>query len=435
MNAHPIDTLFFPFADATFANKTVLSQAFGKVKGLLEEYALSRNIDAEDLRLLDVCDDRGEIHPKLLKFIDSLPRRPKQTQENYRKYKNQNRCIIKRVINCLLGKESDKAKGEVNSLIMDGAPEFLKPLFPLLQRRRGTFSANKPGWRETRDKAPLSDSAQRILLTLIEVSKQHDIDTIESLFLEHGMDIRHTLLRSMRRAEWDNISGYYSTFLEKVRKKYDLPFTKGRWKSATFDELPAKLRAELNVFKERALHGIDSYKDLMVCAVKYKGKKEPFEESTIWRYVESVQHAFGCILRSGLPVTDDIGVRELMEIGEVEREQNGATVRVPGNYLVEPYHKQECEMITDRKRAGFESENFHHFRLALKAVAAFNGNFDLQEPFTKAYPETTDKSTKRRVKDERKKEWKLPLLDKAIAEMRPRFLRIMKGRLYELRSP
>ena len=116
---------------------------------------------------------------------------------------------------------------------------------------------------------------------------------------------------------------------------------------------------------------------------------------------------------------------------EVEREIDGSLIKVPGNRYVEAYYRQQQMVVTPRKRKGFDSACFYHFQLALKAIAAFNGIFDLQENFSEAYSVKIDMSLRKRVKAEKKKVWKLQLLDQAIAEMRPRFQSIMKERLYE----
>jgi hypothetical protein len=410
-----------------------LNKAYGKVSGKLEDYSHHRGIEPTALRLLDVCDDMGDIHPKLYKYIDQLPRGSKQTEENYRDYKEQIRSIIRRVISAVLHPISARLGDQNSSLIAAEAPEFIKPILTLLPRRRGSYPCNGPGWRETRERAPISDGGQAILLALIEVAGRFEVDDLKLLIDKHSSDIRQAMKTTARPPEQKGAEGYCADFLRAARAKYEIPCVLGRKKSVYLDQLPPMLKSEVNNFMDRAPHGISSYPDLLACAALYAGNIDPFEASTIRTYYEGLLNGFGCI--SLTFEIEDLSVRDLLMLEEVERDFGGRVRKVKANRYVEAYRVQEMGMASDRKRKGFDSSNFARFISALKAIAAFNNIFDLQEEFTEAYSVRLDKHMRGRNKDKKKKRFKLAALDQVISEMRPRFMAIMNERSYEFRGP
>jgi len=132
----------------------------------------------------------------------------------------------------------------------------------------------------------------------------------------------------------------------------------------------------------------------------------------------------------------NLQITDLLALKPVRRKlsDNRSTI-VPHNPLVDAFREQERATITDRSRAGYDSNTFYHFTSAIKAVAAFNGIFDLQRPFAKAYKAATDKERRREIKAWKKRVFSLSWVDQEIERLTPEFYRAIKSRASWLDTP
>jgi hypothetical protein len=423
--------LFFPSADKTFRKNTSIGKAYGKVKEKFKDYARGRDIEPDQLRLLDVCDDRGGVHPKLLRFIESLPQGERQSEQAYNDYKSQTRSIVSRIIKSLTGVKTPRRRTPSSSLLVASTPEYLKPVLPLIPRMKGTFVNNGPGYQEKRLAACFSDMGAAILSAMIKTSELYKVDSIESLLVDHYPDMRRILYGSARPAERISLDGNLSVVVQRMRAQFDLPLLNKRKKSLYLEDLPAGLRSEIETFIQRSPLGIETFPELIDRAAGYRGRLGPFEENTTRKYVESFLLGVACILREGDVAAESLRVKDFFELEEALMEEGGRVRRKLRNRLIDVYREQQQNVVTKRKRKGCDSANFAHFLLAIKAIAAFNGIFDLQSDLNQAYTLHLDTLSKQRVKAGRKKAWPLDVLDDMLNDMRPTYNRILKEGSYK----
>lgn len=399
-----------------------LAKSYGKVRKLLRVYATSKLTVLEKLTPLDLWTEGHDIHPDLLDFINRLPKPFGSTPERYEQYKKEKASRLRQILKLLPW----HADGDEYGDIPPPMPVFLLPAWRILARvDDGNRRKSPPD--ESRDKYlkqfPLTERGRLFLKVMLHVVKQHSISTLEPLFVTHS-DSLHAGVRELCHERLWNTLG---ADIGRVRRAlgFEKPCVKKQ--SLTLEEFPPTLRRQCEEFMRVAPSGLTDH-SLCSRAKHHDVNVGPLEAATVKCYINAIRQALVVI-----PFGDDLDVRDLLRVTPFERRDEDGNVDVEfHNPLIDLFRKQQSQLVTDRKRAGFDSSMFKNFTGAIKAVAAYNGLFHLHKNFNRGYRLRGDVDRKREVKDEKKKHFDLAWIDAEIARLGVEFDRIIKEKSFQI---
>lgn len=403
-----------------------LQAVMKKVNKLLKDYAeKKRGLSLGTLTILDVCDNKGELHHELIDFIKQLP-----NKKHYKQSQTSNiRRLVRAVINndqMLSDLESDCAWGK--GLIVSNLPTFMRAAWPLLPKAKEAggilISIRAAGMDEyQRLSLPMSKWSERILKAMIGVAEEEGVDTLDALLVDHHADVLMKMMRDLHPRQ----ELLAKRYLKRLSTKLGCQMPKPETHSVSLDELPDKLKGEVRFFQEWAPHGIESMPHLDKLAAEFDVKNKPLKPGTIGNYVRAICNGFGLIDWSG-----DIGVEDLLQLQPITRAINGRTYEGYFNPYVEQFRERERNRVSTHKRKGKDSVMFAHFFDALCTVAAFNGIFEMQTLFKQTYRPKLDKKTRKEIKKKKKKVFDRPWLDEQIRLLGDEVGLIISDKLYVL---
>lgn len=159
-----------PLLEEKFPKGGSTDKVFGKVEGYLEDYAESLSATPRKLMVRDVYDQPGEIHPKLLRYIESIPRSPKQTVKRWKNYQSEIRANLRNLSKKLYGNGSNKAnKRSKDNLLLKRVPEAMEAILPYLPRE----GCMKMKALDKRLQAPLRETGVVMLSALLNIWERH----------------------------------------------------------------------------------------------------------------------------------------------------------------------------------------------------------------------------------------------------------------------
>src|SRR3712207_5006792 len=92
----PADPLI-PLLELWCPDDSPEGKVYGKVKGMLWDYAEHLGITLGKLKIMDVYDGGGKLHPKILSYVAHLSPRNNQTRERLSKYRTEIRSRLRRL--------------------------------------------------------------------------------------------------------------------------------------------------------------------------------------------------------------------------------------------------------------------------------------------------------------------------------------------------
>lgn len=395
---------------------------YKKVRAALKAYAEQRGLPLAELSLVHICHDRNraELSPSLAAFIERL--------SGTRNYKSEVRSRLRSILKALSSPEDEQSAAAPKPLPM---PEVLRKVLPVLPRQNTGMAKGKM-WipykdEERRLAQPLTEGGHQLLIALIHVVEEHGITDLDALMTTHRAEIQRAIRRMLPPRTWVQTS----TILVYVQRALGYAGRCSQVRCIDPPHWPPTLRKQFEYFLELAPRGIDHDLALIKRAAEHGVKVVPLKESTIKRYQKALSIGLGYILPRLANRQSDPDVRDLMRIRKEPREGHEPQPPRDINPLIEPYRRHERERVTRAKRAGFDSATFTIFTAAVKAVAAFNGYFDLHESFNAAYTLNPDVTLRKSNKTAKKEIFDLPWIDSEIARMLVEFRRIVKEQSFK----
>jgi hypothetical protein len=435
---HPGETLASLVWEAgtRFETLTGPRGTLARVKAVLDPLAQSLGKATDGLTWFDVYDSNGDPAAGLEEIINELRRPADRPPERHEALKLEHRSnlttIFMRVAAYFLG-EDPQPDMDRASFIYRSLPDPLRVVWPHLPRagRRPEMS------REECQTLPLTRTSC-YLLAALWTAVGRGRTTPQDLFVDRTPEI-HSLCRSFcppsRRTAVENA-------FTAVRRRLGLKKEPRKREFLEPEEFPPTLRRQWEVLEERGPKGLDANRELREGAALHKVDVGSLKERTLYDYRRCFGRGLFCILRS-LPASRmqaagfDLSVRDLMEVGEVVREYGAYQKTELANALVDVYRDHERD--SDRSAAGknptFDSISFSHFKSAVKALAAYNGIFDLHERFDQAYVLTHDRKAVKGRKETKKALLDRPWVDGEIQRLAGEFYRIVKERSFERTGP
>lgn len=408
-----------PFLDSLCLVGGSLAKKWGKVRGVLEKFAESEGTTPGKLRIMDVFTTRAELRPRLVKFINSLPRYSRQSEQRVKQYKREIQSNLKYVGRICFGlpglKSQNRSKTEQLSRRV---PELLQPVLPYLNREGGRFTNIK-----ARLLYPLTDPGLLQLSAMLKVWQDHQPSTLENFLVDHSADIVRAYKRLAPMTKQDSIRG----LLSRVRKAFGYKMPPPRRNSVKKENWPPKLRREWEIFEGFARQGVGPEHELSVEAETLGFSIERLSPVSIDDYEAGMSRALGVI-----PHDDNLGVLDLITVVRKPGVEDRDMLEDDGipkthNALVDIFRKSEQDKPGTVKGVGYDSVSFQHFVQAIKAVAVRNGHGRYVKAFRRAYQLTRDDGATERRKAEKKEGLSLAWIDQEIAHLAPQFNRIVRS--------
>lgn len=403
-----------------------LEKTYRKVEAILRDYAERKKVAYKKLRVIDLIADGGEIQPPLLSYIRALPRLPGQSEERRKRYISEIASRIRRLMTAITG-VNVKGRGVPAtpvSILMGQVPEYIKPLLERLPKARGGARRSAKEKRSPID--ALSRNGQLLLLALCRVDKafavEKEDDPLNSLLLDHYDDLRAELRSSASSvAEFQLLKKTHCGLLKKLKLKKERSIERIEVK-----QWPQPFRGEYERFLKLATGEVSPDKTLSESAVKYEFSLEVYSPDTITTITNTMAQVMSRIRHKGkLSVVDLIKLRRIrVQTPEGKKAEDR-------NSYVDCVRESERAKSTKRKRAGYDSDLFKHFLLAIRAIAARNEYGHLIRPFNNVYKAKVDKKGRRSRKADKKGGISRRWLDKELERLGAEFDRIVSRQLFK----
>lgn len=398
------------------AAKSPRLQDFLKVFGLLKRYAKLLNKDITKLDFYgDLLTNNGEMNPKLVKCV-------KDHYDNEGTRNSQQNKLWKLIEAELKAAESAEGVNvglaSVGLFDVSKLPAFLQVIYAWLSHVR-----TGPVTSDERAKLPLSEISFQLLKVLLAVTTEHKIsDTTTLLQEKRGVVlalIAATVKHSLRKAVIRRFN--------KLRRRFGF---KDEINGYTEENLPSLLKEALKIFRERAPHGFQPYKELRVQAEKYRGRGDgSLTLHTIGHYTKIFLY-----VASKLKLTADTSIRDLLILVSRPIEKEGIVIGTEYyNPIIEPFAEAERQTVRHGwKEANFDSVTYIRFLDALFAIARFNGEFDLPNEYRKNVKIRRDNKTRKDRKRRKKKRFHREWVDEEIKRLKSEFDTIIRRKTYAI---
>jgi hypothetical protein len=417
MKNFTINEPFFPLFKTAMEKSDVRTQlACGKIKGKLEAYAKSLGSQPDDLRLLDVCTASGETHPKLLQFINGLPRKKGQTEQRYKKNKEENtsnsRRAVRAVIKLLAGDVGEQPDGEAGATFLVGRPEepALAEIYDLLPKEQTSPGVNM---------ATLSESGVILFLACKEVFGQNPCSSAKEFFTKHRGGVVKIIYRDCPPEKISGLLALKGSLAQRLGAVVPSCIRE----AIPLDEFPQPLLEEMRVYKGVIEGKLKEGVIVQAASVDIvlKGKLSP---ATYKKVVWSIGKL---LAMSDYP--KNLSIRDILAT-TISRTDTEVKVTYHNKFLT-PYREAERLRESCFKRAGYDSENFANLLTSLKSVAFYNGIFEHHEIINAAFKLHPDRETKEGRKAVKKLSLDRKAIDSWIDNNYPEYERILKKELFK----
>jgi hypothetical protein len=383
----------------------------------LRSYATHLRVPLSKLRLIDVTDGVGDLHPDFVKFIESTKPGPRQTQERHKESKQENKSRVGRIVKTFShGSAVSEETGAEMSYAGD-VPEFMHKVLDELPRVGGrSATSHWPGGRERRRLLPLTANGSAILVITLKVVERHNLTSHLPIFLEHRAEVSRLIRESFPPNRWYHLDREFRT----LKSRLGIPPVIRRRDG--LESLPPTLASQCGIYLNRVVVGLrESAPELADVAAGYGINVEGQRAAGIRCYEDALISGFKYIPSAA---GKDLGVEDLMQLVPVSRIERGKTITELRNPYIEELRAHRRSESGRNKAKGFDAGSFALFLCALKAVAAYNGIFEYHESFTTAYKVKLDKKTREDRKKEKKRAFDIKWIDEQIAVLRQHFVRI-----------
>lgn len=401
-----------------------LGHDYRKVNKHLKRYARKLQRDANQLTLLDICDERGEIQPQLVETVYGRPRKKGCSDEQFNAYSGQILSRLRKfpkIIASLIKKDvadcaSSDQPHDPEVDLLDKVPGLLKPVLIHLTRTCGHQIKG-----DARLAYPLAKFGLLQLQVLLNVWEKFSVTSPKELFVGHWRDLKQ---------EWRAICDpgdlrYVNNALRILRLKAGFPIEL-RPKALKWDEVPPRLREQLETYKAKAPSGAKADQDLCRLATIKGFKLRQQRESTIRKNLQGI-----LLLLARIPIREDMEITDLIRIDSTVITEDGEETVKYYNPYVEVFREDEKSQETPSKARDFDSRHFGHAITAIKSIAAFNGVLRFHKKFSEAYKPNFDVATMDAKKSKKKDVFTIDWVDYNLSRLRPQFEEIIKKRTFK----
>jgi hypothetical protein len=410
----------------TAENYPWMLSTYEKVTGVLKFYAARRELSLTKLTLIHLCHDRDrtKLCPSLITFIDNLP--------NSKVYKSEIKSRLRRILKALsaLPMKGATVSGPAPLLI----PEVLNKLLPALPRQDTWSCIHKKRIPCTDEQGrmarPLTELGQGVLAVLIQVVEKNKITELDTLFSKHLPEIMRTVRATQSPSSWNSMDGCIRTAFKRIGYRE----LRAPRQSIDYSEWPPTLRRQFGRLEELAPLGIGYDSELTRQSVKYEFKVKPLNKTTLKNYRLALSNGIYHIFSQLKDKPADLDVRDLLRLQRVSLEGVGRRRSISLNPLVEHYRRRELARGGLPTGSKINTPSFSFFIYAVRAVALYNGYFELYSRFAEAYNFTLDKQERQAKKNAKKDIFDLAWIDAEIARLLVDFRRIIKERSFRLES-
>ncbi len=403
-----------------------------KVRGKITDYARSINVSINDLKVMQVADDRGNLHKNLVSFIRNFSPRSKSTPERIKKYRGEIYSDVERVVSGIFTEATNREPSSLSnnekvsgSILEQQCPEWMEPLLIKLSRETKLVARLAPQGAARRN-YPLTSNSIALLDVLLRISQTHSCSSLKSLLVDHGSKIRQELKTHYQGNQYTNLMGSLNLY----RVGLGLTLPPRVLQSLPFEKWPVKLQDQWKVYEKGAQNGVSKDSTLAKTAVNFNISLNQIEQHSIDAYKQGL----GIGLFHCQPFPEDFGVEDFLALEERKVIIGGIQYPEFYNQFVDRYLLREQNRESVVKRVGFSSRSFRTFKNALSVVGAFNGFFPLLKPFGIAYKENQDIVAKREKKAVKKELYSIEEVDENIARLELEFNEIVKNRSFERRD-
>jgi hypothetical protein len=426
----PLNELFFPKLEEGKKGDPLFEAACGKVENKLKKYALSRGIDPDELRLFDVCDAEGELHPKLRLFIEKTPRLAKQTVERHKKYKEEICANAQRAIDGVVALvtggvnegSSDGGKTQMPALLRHNEHQVLKELYEVLPREPIVPS---PGSRFRRG-TKITENGRLFYLSCAEALEHCSASSLHQFLNEYRPALYKTfkITCECMPEKINSLIGLIREMCKKVGVK--IP---PKRKIIPVEEWPSPIREEMQTYQAAAkgilMPGLEEKLARADVKISIADSLRATSAHDVEVTVERLIHRY-CLERGRLSVRDLLATTE-SEVLKADGKKRFEYY----NPVLSPYRESERARADDYKRAGYDSESFKHTVTDLLSLAAYNGIFEYHEIVRKAFKIKKDVERIGQRKAEKKSVIKRKTLDEWLEDNRPEYERILTQGLFK----
>jgi hypothetical protein len=404
--------------------------ACGKIEKKLEKYALGRGLGPDELRLCDVCDAEGELHPKLRLFIEKTPRRDKQTVERHKKYKEEICANVQRAIDGVIilitggvrEGSPDGAKTQVPALLRHDN-QVLKELYEILPRQTSRSLSGNSGFRPG---TKISENGWLFYLSCAEALKHCSASSLYQCLDEYRPAI-YKAIKSTCACMPEKISSLTRLLLDFCKKVgVKIP---PRRKTIPVKEWPSPIREEMQTCQAAAkgdlLPGLKEKLARADVTIKIAESLRPVTTRGIEKVVERLIHRY-CPGRETLSVRDLLLTTKSEVVGDDGKKKDKYYSPV-----LSPYRESERTRSDDYKRAGYDSDSFQKTLKSLLSIATYNGIFEYHEIIREAFKINLDVERIEQRKAEKKSVIKREAIDKWIEDNWPEYERILTQGLFK----
>lgn len=394
-----------------------LSSNHAKLRPVFESFALSIGLTDSKLRVLDICDEGGDVSKRLSHFIYHIY----PANEIYR---GQINSRVKYLIRALTGADPKEVEAGTFSLLTGDLPEYMLPLLRVLPRDvpQGHLRQNRHH-AETRLQYRLSRNGLQLLSGCLDVHKQYRITSLKELLCEHSVHIikacEKLFGKAVRNRLAPRISGLRRQLGLRLNATHPISLVKEKW--------PPTLRREWEVYAKKAIN--DNSGDMELAEAEAFGfELNEVKSSTIEQREKLMGAALGHILPHARSLgIIDFGVGDLLRIEHGVINLNGKEVPNDFNPLVEFFCQHERARFSDRKRNNRDSVTFCRLLTTVRRIGIYNGKAHLVEAFSRAYSKRRlDRGTKEARKARRLATYPCSLIDRKIELLEPAFDGIIK---------
>lgn len=425
----PLNELLFPKLEEAKKADSLFDAACGKIEKKLKKYALSRGIDPDELRLGDVCDAEGELHPNLRLYIEKTRRLDKQTVERHKKYKEEICANVQRAINGVVilvsgnvrGGASDGGEGQLPALLRH-EHQVLKELYEVLPRETIVLS---PGSRFRRG-TKITENGRLFYLSCAEALKHCSASSLHRVLDECRPALYKAVKVTCERMP-EKIPSLMSLTREMCKKVgVKIP---PRRKPIPVEEWPSPIREEMQTYqaatKGNLMEGLEEKLARADVKIKIAKSLRPVTTHSAEMAVERLIHRY-CSGRERLSVRDLLATTKIEVVGD-----DGKKSYMYYSPALSPHRESERARSGETKSMGYDSEAFKHDLSNLLSIAAYNGIFEYHEIVREAFKIKLDVERIEQRKAEKKSLIKREALDEWIEDNRPEYERILTQGLFK----
>jgi hypothetical protein len=400
-----------------------------KVRGKIIAYGRSINVSINDLKVIQVADDRGSLHKDLVSFIKNFSPRSESTPERIKKYRGEIYSDVERVVSGIFNQAiNEQSLSLVDNENLSGSflerqcPEWMAPLLAKLGRTTKLTGRCSPQGA-ARLKYPLTSMAVELLDVLLRISRTNSCSSLESLLVDSRFDIHAELKTHYSGNQYHNLLNTFN----RLRGKLGFSLPARVLESIPFEKWPVKLQEQWKVYETGTKNGVPKDSTLAETAVNFS---TPLNQSS-QRTIDNHKTAISIGLFHCQPFPDDFGVQNFLALEERKVIIGGVPYPEFYNQFVDRYRSREMSRQSVVKRVGFSSMSFNNFKTGLSVVAAFNGFFPLIKPFARAYQQNNDVGARRDKKDVKKQLYSIDEIDENIARLELEFIETVKNQSFE----